>query len=120
MYQSGSIKDISAGSRIIGLVLVATFFSAACASYSIPKGENWGTTIEIKKNPLTETSTVEDLEAKSTLFSYYEAPTAQPIMVQKIDQNHWITVLEKPTTALTPDVTVEKLSENEFLVKFKP
>jgi hypothetical protein len=96
------------------------FLTLICLSlgcvYQVERGENWSKSIDVQKTAVTGTNTVNDLEAGWLLFSYFDYPSAQPIMVHKISSNHWITVFEKPTKIASPKVKIEKISENEFRV----
>jgi hypothetical protein len=114
MYQSVFV-NIKVQILKISIFLTLVCLSLGCV-YQVERGENWSKSIDVQKTAVTETMTVRDLEAGWLLFSYFEKPSAQPIMVHKINPNHWITIFEKPTMTPSPKVRIEKISENEFRV----
>lgn len=104
------------------LILVAgTIILGSCSRYEVLAPNNWSDGIKVTKSRITEARTVEDWKAGSTLFTYYEFPMAQPIVVQSIDGDRWITVFEKPPVdRANSAVRIERVGENEYRVVILP
>ena len=114
MCQSNTInKQIQQFKIIIFFIFIS--LSLSCIRQT-NNGDNWSRSIQMQKNVITETTTVNDTEAGWTLFSYFDPPSAQPIMINKIGSNHWIALFEKPNKSPSPKVKIEKISENEFRI----
>ncbi len=111
MYQSSSLKL----SILIGIISVIAIcvFQLGCNYETLP-GENWSKTVEVEKNAFSDAYLVSDREAEWVLFTYYSAPSAQPVLVEKIGPYHWITVFEKPKKNPLECLRVEKVSESEY------
>lgn len=109
--------------RIIGrsfLIFVGLIILSGC-SYEVPTPKHWSDGITVRKTMITEAQTVEDWNALSTLFTYYESPTAQPLIVQAVEGNRWIAVFEKPSWKLeNSTVKIERVGENEYRLLITP
>lgn len=116
--QESNPPMVSLNHNLSLLLVLFVLFSTGCITYSVSPKENWSKEIEVHRSYITQSLTVVDNEAESTLFTYYDAPASQPILVQKAGANHWISVFEKPANLNGTRVIVEKINENEFRVKF--
>jgi hypothetical protein len=72
----------------------------ACVRHEIPKAKEWSSTIRQFKEPVLETIRVDDIESDTVLFWYQSCPSAQPIKIEKVDENRWIVVFEKIDSTL--------------------
>ena len=114
MYQQSTVGSVR---KYLFLMLCCSFLlMLGCQQYNVPTPEHWSDSLVLKESYVTEDRTVEDEESGSTLFTYHMYPTAQPIDVQKLDDNHWIAVFEKPEKTSSSRIRLERISEVEFRV----
>ena len=93
---------------------IATVLLTSSCSYPMITENNWSKTVEAHRGRLTGSISVTDNENGWPLFTYDEVPSAQPVFIEKIDRDHWITVFERPVDSVGKKFSVEKLSETEY------
>jgi hypothetical protein len=90
-------------------------------TYDVPTPQSWSDGLKVRKGLLLDDMTVTDWNAGSMLFTYYEFPAAQPLLIQSIEGDRWITVFEKPGLKRDNSVVkIEQIAENEYRVVITP
>ncbi len=115
MQKTNSSRYLREG--VLISILSSVVFVSGCVRYAIPRSENWSETIEANKNPVTGSTVIRDPSSFISLFTYDEAPSAQPVVIKKIDDDHWIVIMERPGNSTQPNFEVKPINDDEYSVK---
>ena len=99
--------------------LVACLLLFGACTYEVKSPPRWSDTVRLQRHRVTDSLTVWDEESQWVLFTYYDPPLAQPIAIEKMDQDHWITVFERPLSKTGTKIKIEKVGLREYLVKIE-
>jgi hypothetical protein len=110
------LDSVDAGRPLaaVCLLLLTSVFTCSCTSVGVAREGDWDKGLGISRNQVTDTLTVADPGSAVTLFSFYDEPSAQPILVRKIDANHWVAVYEKPNVGKRPSIEIQTSNPDEF------
>jgi hypothetical protein len=81
---------------LLALIIFVGLWMALFWEYEIPSPSGWPSNIKIYRRVATGLHRVVDTESGRLLFIYLDAPAVQPVRIEKIDDNHWNVIFEKP------------------------